>query len=99
MKHIPFHMLFIALTASAASAGPLTLTQDGNPVSGLAGTRATVSPNRSVNPVPAEAYAQAPVRQGPNFGGGFFEVLFGGAANRDAPQRYEPAQRYETNFG
>ncbi|HLQ91508.1 MAG TPA: L,D-transpeptidase [Xanthobacteraceae bacterium] len=113
MQHIPFHTLVIALTVSAASAGPLTLTQDGVPVSGLAGAGVAVSPNRTVNPVPAQAYAQAtyaqapyaqaPARQvaanGPNLGGGFFEVLFGGAGNRDAPPRYEPAQRYETNFG
>src|SRR5258705_686694 len=118
MQHIPFHTLVIALTVSAASAGPLTLTQDGVPVSGLAGAGVAVSPNRPVNPVPAQAYAQtiyaqatyaqapyaqAPARQvaanGPNLGGGFFEVLFGGAGNRDAPPRYEPAQRYETNFG
>src|SRR5712672_2807289 len=101
MQHIPFHTLVVALTVSAASAGPLALTQDGVPVSGLAGAGVAVSPNRTVTPVPAQAYAQAPVRQanGPNLGGGFFEVLFGGAGNREAPPRYEPAQRYETNFG
>src|SRR5262249_49635015 len=34
-------------------------------------------------------------RQGPNLGGGFFEMLFGGPGSRNMPQRYEPLPRYE----
>ena len=110
--HLPFHALFIALTVSTAAAGPLVLTPDGYPAVGLAGAGTTVSPNRPAGPGPGQSYAQAPtqayaqatpVRQaapnGPNFGGGFFELLFGGAGNRNAPQAYEPARRYETNYG
>src|SRR5436853_3188796 len=105
MQHIPLHAIFIALTVSAASAGPLTLSQDGYPVNTLAGAGSPASPQR---PAPAQSnaqlYAQAnqvrPVASnGPNFGGGFFEVLFGGAGNRYAPQQqYEPTQRTEYGY-
>jgi lipoprotein-anchoring transpeptidase ErfK/SrfK len=103
MQHTSFHAIFIAMTVSAASAGPLALTQDGYPIVGLAGASVAVSPYRSTNPVPSRTYAQAsPVRQGPangpNLGGGFFEALFGGLGNRNAPQRYEATPRYEPNY-
>src|SRR3954462_3695414 len=104
MQQTPFHAIFIALTVSAASAGPLTLTQDGYPNGRLVGASAAVSPNRAPHPAPGQTYAQAyPTRQGaangPNLGGGIFEALFGGAAFRNAPQAYEPTQRYETSYG
>src|SRR5262245_13667284 len=88
-QHIPFHAIFIALTMTAASAGPLALTQDGNPVIGIARPGVAAPPQRPADPVPVQAYAQA--NQGPqNLGPlGFFELLFGGAGNRVAPQRYE----------
>src|SRR6266436_1020281 len=100
MQHTPFHAIFIAMTVSAASAGPLMLTQDGYPINGLAGSGVAVSPQRPANLAPGQTYAQLNQGRGngPNLGGGLFEVLFGGAGLQAAPQRYEPTQRYETSY-
>jgi lipoprotein-anchoring transpeptidase ErfK/SrfK len=102
MQHTSLHAIFIAMTVSAASAGPLTLTQDVYPANGPAGG-GVAAPQRAGNRAPARTFAQAYTQaqpsfvrpaaaNGPGLGGGFLETLFGGAGGRmAAPQRYEPS--------
>src|SRR5947208_208477 len=76
MQRLVLPVILTVFVFNTASAGPLNLNAPDTPAAG---------------PSPlGQVFAQAPVRQvneqNPNFGGGFFEMLFRGPA---AP-RYEP---------
>jgi len=81
MQRLIVPAIIAAFTFTTATAGPLNL----NPPSGPPGA-GVVHPPASVETPPIR------LAQGPNFGGGFFELLFRGPRNNDAP-RYEPFQR------
>jgi lipoprotein-anchoring transpeptidase ErfK/SrfK len=77
MQRLVVPVLITAFTFTTAVAGPLNL----NP---LAGTQSGAGS-------PAEGALIYPVQSpGPNFGGGFLELLFRGFGNNDAAPRYEP---------
>jgi len=77
MQRLVLPAIIAAFTITTATAGPLNLNP---PVSGGA------APSGNVEAPPIR------LAQGPNFGGGFLELLFRGPRNNDAP-RYEPFQR------
>jgi lipoprotein-anchoring transpeptidase ErfK/SrfK len=82
MQRIVLPAIIAAFTFTTATAGPLNL----NPPNLNLPSAGGAAPPRSVESPPIR------LAQGPNFGGGFFELLFGGPRNNDAP-RYEPFQR------
>jgi lipoprotein-anchoring transpeptidase ErfK/SrfK len=83
MQRIAFPVLVTAMFAcGAASAGPLSLQSGSYP-----------QPAPLYAPSEPAAMRQAAV-QGPNFGGGFIELLFGGPARGPAQPSYEPAPGY-----
>ena len=81
MQRLVLPAIIAAFTFTTATAGPLNL----NPPS---------VPPSAGSAHPPEAVETPPIRlaQGPNFGGGFLELLFGGPRRNDAP-RYDPFQR------
>jgi len=77
MQRLVLLAIIAAFTFTTATAGPLNL-----------------NPPSAGGAHPPEAVETPPIRlaQGPNFGGGFLELLFGGPRRNDAP-RYDPFQR------
>ena len=77
MQRLVLPAIIAAFTFTTATAGPLNL-----------------NPPSAGGAHPPEAVETPPIRlaQGPNFGGGFLELLFGGPRRNDAP-RYDPFQR------
>jgi lipoprotein-anchoring transpeptidase ErfK/SrfK len=77
MQRLVLPAIIAAFTFTTATAGPLSL-----------------NPPSAGGAHPPEAAETPPIRlaQGPNFGGGFLELLFGGPRRNDAP-RYDPFQR------
>jgi lipoprotein-anchoring transpeptidase ErfK/SrfK len=95
MQHLVLPAILTLFTVTAASAGPLNLTPDVS--------RGTATAPRSGQPTFGRIFAEAPaepapVRQaaanGPAYGGGFIEMLFGGPGNRNAAPRYEQNPAY-----
>jgi lipoprotein-anchoring transpeptidase ErfK/SrfK len=84
MQRLILPAIVTAFTFTTAIAGPLNL----NPPNGA-------SPG--ANPAAGSPIEAAPVQlvQGPNLGGGFLELLFGGPRSNAAP-RYDPFQRQVT---
>ena len=82
MQRLVLPAIIAAFTFTTATAGPLNL----NPPS--------FQPSAG-GAQPLGAVETPPIRlaQGPNFGGGFLELLFRGPGNRDSAPRYEPFQR------
>jgi hypothetical protein len=82
MQRLVLPAIIAAFTFTTATAGPLNL----NPPS--------FQPSAG-GAQPLGAVETPPIRlaQGPNFGGGFLELLFRGPRNNDAAPRYEPFQR------
>src|SRR5436309_2863458 len=94
MQPFVFPAILTALTVTAASAGPLDLNPSADPSSSSLGM-----PSRSFQPTPLRGPAQLPAEpvperaqlaavDGPNLGGGFLELLFGGFDNRNAAPAY-----------
>ncbi len=81
MQRLVLPVILTVITVNTASAGPLNLNAPDTPAGGAAPFARTFAQP------PLEV---APVRQvnGPNYGGGFFEMLFRGPGN--AAPRYEP---------
>ena len=82
MQRLVLPAIIAAFTFTTATAGPLNL----NPPN--------LNPLGAGGAAPANAEAP-PIRlaQGPDFVGGFLELLFRGPRNSDAAPRYEPFQR------
>jgi lipoprotein-anchoring transpeptidase ErfK/SrfK len=81
MQRLILPAIVTAFSFTAAIAGPLNL-----------------NPPVGANPAAGASIEAAPVQlaQGPNFGGGFLELLFRGPRSNDAAPRYEPLQRQVT---
>ena len=99
MKHIALPALItVLMTTTAAFAGPLNLNSDAYQDRAAARPAPSRESQAAIGRIFAEPQperAPAPVRQaaaeGPQFGGGFIEMLFGGGGNnRNAQARYEP---------
>jgi lipoprotein-anchoring transpeptidase ErfK/SrfK len=75
MQRLVLPVFVTAFTFTTAAAGPLNLNPPGGAQSGSPADGALVHRVQSA---------------GPNFGGGFLELLFRGPGNSDAAPRYEP---------
>jgi lipoprotein-anchoring transpeptidase ErfK/SrfK len=104
MRRILLSTLFTIFAATSASAGPLAIAPENAPTPAAASAPFSLADlfraRPAETPAPAPRYAAA---QGPNFGGGFLEMLFGGGM-RQPEQPYESAPQpsvpqYDYGYG
>jgi lipoprotein-anchoring transpeptidase ErfK/SrfK len=104
MRRILLPTLFTIFAVTTASAGPLAITPENAATPAATSTPVSLADlfraRPADNPAPAPRYAAA---QGPNFGGGFLEMLFGGGM-RQPEQPYESAPQpsapdYDYGYG